>query len=332
MTFDTIIADITRKKFQPIYFLFGEEAYYIDLIEQHILETALAPHEKDFNLDIFYAKDIDGQTIINVAGQYPSFAERRVVLVREAQDFKVKTWEELEKYFLKPAHSTVLVFCHKHKALDKRTKIAKTIEKNSVFFNAEKIKEEKLPQWIEQFVKKQNLAIAASEAQLLAENLGNDLSKISNEIEKLKVVLAPQSPVTKDVIEKWIGISKEYNLTEMNKAIVHHDFSKAIKIALYFEKNPKAGSIIGIVAYMYQFFSRLLIYHANKSKSESELRNMGLFFLQDYKTGIKYYSNAKTTDIIHLLNEFDAKSKGLYAGSNSSHSDLLRELVYKIMH
>jgi len=332
MTFDSVFKEITQKKFQPIYFLCGEEIYYIDVLEQKILAEALEPHEKDFNLDIFYAKDIDAQTILNAASQYPSFANRRVVLVREAQDFKAKTWEDLEKYFLKPVDSTVLVFCHKHKVLDKRTKISKVIEKNSVFFNAEKIKEEQLPKWIEQFVKQQDLAIAESESKLLAENLGNDLSKISNEIEKLKVVLPAKSPVTKDVIEKWIGISKEYNLTEMNKAIVQHDFTKAIKIAMYFEKNPKAGSIIPIIAYMYQFFSRLLVFYAHKDKSDNELRSLGLFYTQDYRTGTRFYSNAKTIEVIHLLNEFDAKSKGLYASSNTSNADLLRELIYKIMH
>lgn len=332
MTFDIIQKEISQKKFHPIYFLFGEETYYIDLLERHILEKALEPHEKDFNLDIFYAKDIDSVTILNTVNQYPSFAERRVVLIREAQDFKAKNWEELESYFTKPNPTSILIFCHKHKSLDKRTKVAKTIEKHSVFYNAEKLKEDKLPQWISQFVKGNGLGIKDSEAQLLAENLGNDLARISNEIEKLKVVLLPNSPITKEVIEKWIGISKEYNLTEMNKAIIHHDFAKAIKIALYFEKNPKAGSIIPIIAYMYQFFSRLLVFHIHKNKSDNELRSLGLYYTQDYRTGAKFYSNAKTIDIIHLLNEFDAKSKGLYASSNTSDTNLLKELIYKVMH
>lgn len=332
MTFESINKEINQRKFQPIYFLFGEEDYYIDKIEQQILEKALEPHEKDFNLDIFYAKDIDSVAILNVVNQYPSFAERRVVLIREAQEFKSKVWEELESYFTKPNATTILIFCHKHKALDKRTKIAKTIEKNSVFFNSEKIKEEKLSQWISQFVSVNNLKIADAEAQLLAENLGNDLSRISNEIEKLKVVLPPNTPITKEAIEKWIGISKEYNLSEMNKAVIQHDFGKAIKIALYFEKNPKAGSTIPIIAYLYQFFSRLLVFHAHKNKSDNEFRSMGLFFVQDYRNGARFYSNSKTIEIIHLLNEFDAKSKGLYASSNTSNPDLLRELIYKIMH
>lgn len=332
MTFDAIYKEVSQKKYQPIYFLCGEEVYYIDLIEQKILETALEPHEKDFNLEIFYAKDTNATTIINATKQYPFMAEKRVVIVREAQDFKAKDWEELEYYFTKPAPTTILVFSHKHKVLDKRTKISKVIEKNSVFFNSEKIKDEQLPKWIENFVKSHDLNITTSDAQLLAENLGNDLSKISNEINKLKVVLPASAIITKDAIEKWIGISKEYNITEINKAIIHHDFNKAIKIALYFEKNPKAGSIIGIVAYMYQFFSRLLVYHANSTKSEYELKSMGLFFLGDYKIGAKYYSQSKTIEIIHLLNEFDAKSKGLYASSNTSSTDLLRELLYKVMH
>jgi DNA polymerase-3 subunit delta len=332
MSFEAIHKDIIAKKFKPIYFFCGEEVYFIDILEQALLDNALEAHEKDFNLDVFYAKDIEAINILNAANQYPSFAERRIVLVREAQDFKAKVWEDLEHYFNKPVSSTILIFCHKHKTLDKRLKISKLIEKNSTFFIADKIKEEQLPKWIEAYVHQQQLKISSAESNLLAENLGNDLSRISNELEKLKVVLPNGAIITKEVIEKWIGISKEYNLTEMNKAIIQHDFAKAIKIALYFEHNPKAGSIIAVIAFLYPFFSRLLLYHTNKSKSDAELRSLGLYYLQDYKLGIKYYSPNKTIAILHLINEFDAKAKGLYASNNTSDANLLKELIYKIMH
>ena len=165
----------------------------------------------------------------------------------------------------------------------------------------------------------------------MAENLGNDLSRINNELEKLKVVLPNGSNITKEVIEKWIGISKEYNLTEMNKAIIHHNFEKAIKISMYFEKNPKAGSIIAIIAFLYPYFSKLLLYHTQQSKSDNELKSMGLYYLQDYKIGVRHYSAQKTIQILHLLNEFDAKAKGLYASNNTTDANLLKELIYKIM-
>jgi len=331
MTFDAIHKEILTKKFKPIYFFCGEESYFIDILEHALLQNVLQEHERDFNLDIFYAKDIDAQQILNAASQYPSFAERRIVLVTEAQDFKAKVWEDLESYFSKPIQSTVLIFCHKHKALDKRLKISKLIEKASEFFVADKIKEEMLPTWIANHVKQIDLKIDAAECNLLAENLGNDLSRINNELEKLKVVLPNGSSITKEVIEKWIGISKEYNLTEMNKAIIHHNFEKAIKISMYFEKNPKAGSIIAIIAFLYPYFSKLLLYHTQQSKSDNELKSMGLYYLQDYKIGVRHYSAQKTIQILHLLNEFDAKAKGLYASNNTTDANLLKELIYKIM-
>jgi len=331
MTFDAIHKEILTKKFKPIYFFCGEESYFIDILEHALLQNVLQEHERDFNLDIFYAKDIDAQQILNAASQYPSFAERRIVLVREAQDFKAKVWEDLESYFSKPIQSTVLIFCHKHKALDKRLKISKLIEKTSEFFVADKIKEDTLPTWIANHVKQIDLKIDAAECNLLAENLGNDLSRINNELEKLKVVLPNGSSITKEVIEKWIGISKEYNLTEMNKAIIHHNFEKAIKISMYFEKNPKAGSSIAIIAFLYPYFSKLLLYHTQQSKSDNELKSMGLYYLQDYKIGVRYYSAQKTIQILHLLNEFDAKAKGLYASNNTTDANLLKELIYKIM-
>lgn len=332
MTFDAIYKDILGHKFKPIYFFCGEESYFIDVLEHALLQNVLQEHERDFNLDIFYAKDIEAQHILNASSQYPSFAERRIVLVREAQDFKAKVWEELETYFNKPVQSTVLIFCHKHKALDKRLKISKLIEKNSVYFVSDKIKEEALPAWIANHVKNIGLKIEHAECNLLAENLGNDLSRVSNELEKLKVILPSGSSISKEAIEKWIGISKEYNLTEMSKAVTQHDFAKAIKIAMYFEKNPKAGSVIAVIAFLYPFFSKLLLYHTNLSKSDSELRSMGLFYIQDLKSGVKFYSPSKTIEILHLLNEFDAKAKGLYASNSTSDANLLKELIYKIMH
>lgn len=332
MTYDALLKSLQSRKFHPIYFLYGEEPYFIDQVDALISGTVLQDFERDFNYELFYAKDTDPQVIINSAMQYPSFAERRVVVVREAQDFKAKDWEVLEKYFLKPVDSTILLFCHKYKALDKRTRVAKTIEKHSVFFESAKIRDEDLPEWIIKFSHVHRLRIARDASVLLAENLGNDLSRIANEVEKLKLLLADDAEITPEVIEKWIGISKEYNVTEFNKAIIQHNFNKAMKMVLYFEKNPKAGNIIPIVAFLFQYFSRLFIYHYNKDKSDGELKGMGLYYLSDYRNGARFYSLAKTEKIINLLNEYDAKAKGLYATGNMSNGDLLRELTFRILH
>lgn len=329
-TFDSIWKDLQANKFAPIYFLCGEESYYIDLIEEFIVNNSLQPHEKDFNCSIFYGKDADPITILNDAKQYPAFADRRVVIVREAQDIKVKDWEAFEKYFENPINSTLLVFAHKNKTLDKRTKIAKLIEKKTTYFESKKISENELPNWIANYVKKNNFKIKDDATRVLAENLGNDLSRISNELDKLSVMLADNAEITTDIIEKYIGISKEYNISEFNNAIIKRDFSKAMKMVLYFEKNPKAGSIIAIIAYMYNHFSKLFVlHHLGSVKATTDAIG---WIHEDVSKGAKFYSLQKTEAILHLLCEYDAKSKGLYATGNNSNADLLKELVYKVMH
>lgn len=329
-TLDTIWKNLQAKKFEPIYFLCGEEPYYIDLIEDFIAENALQPHEKDFNFSLFYGKDTEPNTILNDAKQYPTFAEKRLVIVREAQEIKVKDWEAFEKYFENPVQSTILIFSHKNKTLDKRTKIAKTIEKKSVYFESKKVEENNLPNWIAGYVKKKNFKINNEAVQVLAENLGNDLSRIANELDKLSVMLGENAEITVDVIEKYIGISKEYNVTEFNKAIITKNFSKAMKMVLYFEKNPKAGPLIQILAFLYSHFSKLFVLH-NIKDVKTATATIG-WIHSDVSGGVRYYTPKKTQEILNLLCEYDAKAKGLYATSNNSDADLLKELVYKITH
>ncbi|MFN8259724.1 MAG: DNA polymerase III subunit delta [Chitinophagales bacterium] len=328
-TLESIWKNLQAKKFEPVYFLCGEEPYYIDLIEDFIANNAMEPHEKDFNFSMFYGKDADPMQVLNDAKQYPTFAERRVVIVREAQDFKVKDWEFFEKYVENPVASTILVFSHKNKTLDKRTKIAKIIEKKSVYFESKKVGEDALPNWISGYVKKKNFSITGEAAKVLAENLGNDLSRISNEIDKLSVMLGENTEITPDIIEKYIGISKEYNITEFNNAIIRRDYTKAMKMVMYFEKNPKAGPIIAILAYMYNHFSKLFVLHQVKDvKAATALIG---WIPADVSNGTRYYTPQKTQEILHLLCEYDAKAKGLYATGNNSNADLLKELVFKII-
>jgi DNA polymerase-3 subunit delta len=332
-TLDTIWKNLQAKKYSPLYFLCGEESYYIDLIENYISENALEPHEKDFNFSMFYGKDADPVAVMNDAKQYPTFAERRVVVVREAQDFKVKDWELFEKYIENPVDTTILVFAHKNKTLDKRTRVAKTIEKKSVYFESKKVSDENLPNWITGYVGNRNFKITGEAAQVIAENLGNDLSRIAREIDKLSVMLSENSEITPEIIEKYIGISKEYNVTEFNRAVITRDFSKAMKMVLYFEKNPKAGPLIMILAFLYNHFSKLFVIHSVRDlKAASEAMGFKNGWMpDDLKSGSKYYSAAKTQEIIQLLCEYDAKAKGLYATGSNTDADLLKELVYKII-
>ena len=329
-TLESIWKNLQAKKFDPVYFLCGEEPYYIDLIEEFISDNVLEAHEKDFNYSMFYGRDADPLSVLNEAKQYPTFAERRVVVVREAQDFKAKDWEIFEKYLENPVKSTILVFAHKNKTLDKRTKISKIIEKNTVFFESNKIADESLPNWITGYVKKKNFVIHNEASRILAENLGNDLSRIANEIDKIAVLLADQSEITSDIIERFIGISKEYNITEFNNAIIKRDFSKAMKMVLYFEKNPKAGPIIAIIAYMYNHFSKLFVLHQLKDINAAK-KALG-WIPADVSNGVKYYNPQETQQILHLLCEYDAKAKGLYATGNNSNAELLKELVFKVVH
>lgn len=329
-TFDSIYKELHSKKFAPIYFFCGEEPYYIDLLEDYIVTNAIQPHEKDFNFSMFYGKDAEPIAILNDAKQYPSFAEKRVVVVREAQDFKVKDWEAFEKYFETPVNSTILIFCHKNKTLDKRTKIAKIVEKKSIYFESTKIKDDALPKWIADYVKNKGLKIKQDAAIILSENLGNDLSRIANEIDKLSVLLTDDLEISATVIEKFIGISKEYNITEFNKAIIKRDFTNAMKMVMYFEKNPKAGSIIAILAYMYNHFSKLFVVQQLNDIKTAKAK-LG-WIPDDVSNNMAHYPPQKTIEILHLLCEYDAKAKGLYATGNSNNADLLKELVVKVMH
>ncbi|MFM2284006.1 MAG: hypothetical protein RL222_1510 [Bacteroidota bacterium] len=330
-TFDSIRKNILAGKFEPVYFLCGEEPYYLDILEQLIDENALAPHEKDFNSAVFYGKDADPIQVLNEAKQYPSFAERRLVIVREAQDFKVKDWEIFEKYLEHPVSSSVLVFVHKNKTLDKRTKIAKVIENQTVYFESKKISDDQLPAWISDYVKNTKFGITSDAARIIAENIGNDLSRIANEIDKLSVMLAENAQITPELIELYIGISKEYNVTEFVKAVTTRDFSKAMRIILYFEKNPKAGPAIQIIAFLYNFYSKLfVVQNSTPQEASAGLGFKNGWIPDDIKGGGKYFHPQQTMRILDLLCEYDAKAKGLYA-AHLSNADLLKELVVKIL-
>lgn len=333
MDFDKILSELKQKKYAPIYFLMGEEPYYIDLITDYIAENVLNESEKVFNQVVLYGKDIDAVTIIEASRKFPMMSSHQVVIVKEAQN--IKNIEELLHYSEKPLKSTILVINYKYKTLDKRKKLYNSLDKNGVLLNSEKLYEDKIPGWITKFLAQKGYSINPEAAALLTEYLGNDLGKIVNELEKLLLSLTDKNlRITPDIIEKNIGISKEYNVFELNKALVARDVLKANRIINYFEKNPKDNPLIVTVSLLFTFFQKIFTYHFLPDKSRASVASalkINPYFVAEYETAAKRFSPSKLVEIIAALRECDTKSKGV-GNSNTSDGDLLRELIFKILH
>lgn len=334
MSYEKIISNLKQKSFDPVYFLSGEEPYFIDKISDYIEHNVLEEHERDFNQTIFYGKDAKVSSIIETCKRFPMMSERQVVIIKEAQHLN-KDLEEFTDYLNNPQPSTLLVFCFKYKKVDKRKAIGKIISKNSVLLVSEKIKDYKLPEWILGEVKKFGFTINQKNALLLSEYLGNDLGKIVKELEKLKVVIKPGSEINGQIIEENIGISKDYNIFELQKAIGTKDILKANTIINYFSKNEKAHPLVLTVGFLFSYFSKVITVQFSKNKGNDGIlaREVGVnpYFLNDYKLATRNYSPAKLVKIIGYLRESDLKSKGV-DNSSSTQTDLLKELIFKIMH
>lgn len=329
---NNIIKDIKNNKIAPIYFLSGEETFYIDLISKTIEEEVLSEEEKGFNQNILYGNDVDVSTIISMAKQFPMGAERQVVIVKEAQHLS-RTIEQFEPYFLQPQPSTVLVINYKGKKVDKRTKFFNVIKKNSVFLDATKIYDNQLPQWIETTAKELGMNIDNKSKFLMAEFLGNDLGRIYNELLKLKVVVK-NAEITPEIIEKNIGISKDFNNFELRKAIETKNAAKAFQISKYFSENPKDNPLVVTLSILYSTFSQIIAYHTLADKSQTNVsKELGVhpFFVGDVITAAHNYPLKKATRIISLLRETDVKSKGVGVSGNVTDGELLNELIFKII-
>ncbi len=331
MKFQDIYKEIKSGVYHPIYFLSGEETYFIDKLIDFIATNALDVSQRDFNQIILYGKDTSPEEVLNAAKQYPAFAERRVVIVKEVQHWR--KFDLLESYLENPLESTVLVFGYMHKKLDKRTKIGKLIQKKTIFFESKKLYDNQVPAWIEKEISGKGYSISHESSRLLFEHLGNNLSTISNELEKLSVNVEHGSKITPAIIEKYIGISKDYNVFELNRAIAAKNQAKAFSIIKYFGKNPKAGPLVMMLTVMYNFFSKLFVLHHNKGLSDSDaakVAKVSPYFFKEYKLGLSNYSLEQTELAIHLLKEYDGKSKGL---GNVSLKDgaLMEELIYRLM-
>lgn len=332
VTFDQIVKDLKSENYRPIYFLYGEEPYFIDFITDYLSNNVLDEAEQSFNQTILYGRDCDAGAILECAKRFPMMANHQVVIVREAQ--QLRKIEDLASYVEKPLDSTVLVLCYKYKKPDKRKSFFKLLAKNSVFFESKKLYDNKIPAWINSYLTSKRMRITPKASAMLTEYLGTDLSKIANELDKLLLNLEDGLEITPKHIEENIGISREYNTFELQDALGKHDVMKANRIVQGFSQNPKQHPLVVTISSLYNFYSKILTYHFLKDKSERSVASalrIHPFFVKDYQGAVRYYSARKTVEIIGNLREFDLKSKGLN-NSSTSDGELLRELVYRILH
>ncbi|WP_347841454.1 DNA polymerase III subunit delta [uncultured Draconibacterium sp.] len=319
--------------YHPIYLLQGEEAYFIDEISDYIEDHVLSDGEKGFNQTIFYGKDADPVTIAEASMRFPMMASKQVIVVKEAQSLnKIDT---LTAYAEKPLESTILVLAYKYKKLDSRTKLAKAIKKNGVLFTSKKLYENKIPAWIDAYLKQHSYSITPQAALLLTSYLGTDLSKIANELNKLVIAVKDSNKITPDHIEKNIGLSKEFNVIELQNALGEKNVLKANRIIQYFGANPTLNPIQKTIAGLYYYFSKLFTYHFLKNKSEynvaAELR-VNPYFVKDYVSAAKRYSPTKLYEIMGILREYDMKSKGYNVSTMVETGELQKEMIFKILH
>ena len=333
---DSLLKNIKNKNVLPIYFFHGEEPYFIDVAVKALENDFLEEDEKAFNQTVVYGKDTTYQEILSLARQFPMMGDKQVIIVKEAQDLKLNDPENkaLEAYIENPVPSTVLVFAYKHKKLDSRKKVAKSLTKAGALFLSEPIKENHLTKWIADECKNLNLKTAPNISHLLAEYLGNDLSRITNELSKLRMILNADEILDESVVEKHIGISKEFNVFEFQKALKTKNEAQAFKIAHYMGKNPKNHPFVMTVANLYKFFSDLVMFQAMAGESPQNIASqIGInpYFISDFADTSRRYPLKHATRVISILREMDMKSKGL-GSVNQSDAELLKELVYKIIH
>lgn len=327
-----IVTDIKQKNLKPVYFLMGEEPYYIDKISDFIATTILTEEERGFNQMILYGKETSVDDIVSNAKRFPMMAEHQVIIVKEAQELS-RTIENLISYVESPQPTTVLVVCYKYKKLDKRKKLYKAVQKNGVLFESKKLYENQVADWIRKVLNGKKYQISPKASALLVEFLGTDLSRINNELEKLFLVVPQGSEITPAHIEEHIGISKDYNNFELKKAIGERNITKAGKIVTYFSQNPKDNPFVLTVTLLHSFFTQLLQYHGLKDhspKSVASALKVSPYFVSEYQVAAKNYPMKKVSKIVSSLRELDLKGKGVNA-QNMSHPDLLKELLVKII-
>lgn len=336
VTYDSIMTDLKSGIYCPAYLLMGDEAYYIDKISDYIAEHALKLEERDFNQQIVFGADVTAAQVADMARSYPVMAERQVIIVKEAQN--IKNWEQLEKYLEKPAKTTVLVVCHKNGNIDGRKKILGRFKTAGVVFESKKKRESELPGFIVNYLKaKAKVNIENKAAQMIADNIGSDLNRLTGELDKLVLSLKDgEMRVTPDIVEQRIGISKDFNPFELRNAIAAKDVVKANLIVKYFDSNPKTGGAFVLIPILFSYFQNLMIaYYAPNRRSDVDvakwLELRGAWAAKEYMLGMKNYSGVKVMQIIQKIREADTKCKGL-DNPNTPAGELLKELIFFIMH
>ena len=336
VTYDSIMKELQERQFKPVYYLMGDEPYYIDKISDWIAENVLQPEERDFNQTILFGSDVNASQIVDAAKRYPMMSERQVVIVKEAQN--VKNTEPLEKYFKAPMASTVLVLCHKNGKIDGRKQgLVKAIRDAGVLYESQKLKDRELPGFIERYLKGRGASIDPKSTQMIADAIGADLSRLTGELDKVLLSLPKEDKrVTPQVVEDQIGVSKDYNAFELRDAIVNRNVLKANQIIKYFDENPKAGGLYALLPLVFNYFQNLMIafYCPQKGSQEALAQWLDMkspWGARDYMTGMKNYSGMKVMQIISKIRETDAKSKGL-DNPNTPPGELMKELLFFILH
>ena len=341
VTYDSIIKEVNSRQFAPVYYLMGEEPYYIDRLADYIAEHVLTEEERGFNQMVIYGQDTDMASVVAAAKRYPMMADHQVIIVKEAQTLVAKeaqahrTLDELVYYLQKPQPTTVLVFCHKYGTLDRRKKVTAEIEKTGRLFESKKLKEGALPTFISNYVRSKGTAIDAKAAGMMADSIGADLNRLASELDKL-VIAKPKGddPITPELVEECVGISKDYNVFELKNALIVKDVVKANTIAKYMEDNKKQFAMPMILATLFGFYSNLMMAYYAPDKSDNgiaaylDLRNP--WQAKEYQTAMRYYTAWKVMYIISDIRKYDALSKGY--GANATDKGLLRELIYHILH
>jgi DNA polymerase-3 subunit delta len=332
-TFEEIISDLKKRIFKPVYFLAGDEPYYIDLITDFIAEKVLSDEEKAFNQIIIYGEETFVNSIIETSRRFPMMASHQVVIVKEAQ--ALKKIEDLAIYLDKPLLSTILVLNYKYKVIDKRTKLYKTLDTQGVYYESMRLRDYQVPPWIERYLMTKGIKINPDASAMLTEFLGADLHKIVNELDKLLITLPAGKPViTTSLIEKNIGISKDYNNFELQKAIGEKNILKANMIVRYFTENPNDNPVTLTIASLFSLFTKILTYHYLTDRSKNNVASVlkiHPYFVKDYEISAMKYNATKTIQIVSLLRTYDMKTKG-FGDVSTDQGDLLKELVYKILH
>ncbi len=332
MEAEDIIQSIQKRQVSPLYLLHGEEPYFVDQVSNYIQEHLLTETEQVFNQRIFYGKETDYKTVVDEARQYPMMSNQRLVIVREAQD--MRSFMELESYFENPVPSTILVLCYKYKKLDQRTKAAKAIKQNGVVFESKKLYENQLPAWIVKEAQRHELKLQPEAAHLIAEYLGSDLGGIVQNLEKIKLATLPGQPVTSQDLEPIVGIHKEFNVFELQKALGIRDYKKIYQITSYFESNPKGNPMVMIMASLYNFFMKLYVAKSGDHKNDKDLmaalQLKSSFFLKEYKDALRQYSMVQLEAILILLREYDLRSKGVN-DKGTSEGQLMKEMISRMI-